>query len=235
MKTILMTLAVIAVMAPLAADALEVSVQVGGEAMIVPSKGYDPFSQNDNLGAGSLALGVRPFGRGPLRGLGFELGYAGGTAGDRLWSTFDANLTLNMLNVGASYRWGRFDWFAPYVRLLGTVAWGDVQITKGMYGDLDDHATAFGGSLALGFELCTPRAWLRPDDEENTAWWRPASLGVYLEGGYGKYGALSFSRAGAAPITADDVHKTVYDVAGPALGSLDLSGPTIRAGFVANF
>jgi len=234
MKTMTAVLLTLAFLVPFSAHALEVSVQVGGGSMIIPAKGYDPFSQDDNFAIGSLAVGARPFGRGPLKGLGFEIGYAGGSAADRAWGVFDTSLTLNVFDFGASYRYGRLDWFAPYARLLGSVAWADVSVKNNVYGNLDDSAAVFGGTAVIGFELVTPRAWMHGDDDDGS-WWKPDNFGVYVEAGYGQYGPLTFSRASAPPITLDDVHKTEQPVAGPALGRLSLSGPTIRAGFVANF
>ena len=99
---------------------------------------------------------------------------------------------------------------------------------------ISDSDTAFGGSFALGFELVTPRAWLRPD-EDDAAWYRPANLGVYVEAGYGVYGTLGFSKASVPAIESGAVKQQPQEAAGPALGGIGLSGPVIRAGFVANF
>ncbi|MDD5708267.1 MAG: outer membrane beta-barrel protein [Kiritimatiellae bacterium] len=233
MKNIIAAVLALAVMLPLATHAAGVSVSVGGAGMIIPDKGFDPFAGNDSFGLGGLAVGVRPF-RGAMRGLGLEVGYAGGSSQDSVWNTFDTSLSLNLLSAGASYRYDRFDWFAPYARLLATVVWGDAEVKTAAGTAISDSATVFGGSLALGFELVTPRAWLRPDDDD-AAWYRPANLGVYLEAGYGFYGALDFSKASVPSIESSDVTKQAQEAAGPALGDVNLSGPTIRAGFVANF
>lgn len=235
MKTLQTIAIVAALLLPLSAHAVEVGIQAGGGSLIIPSRGFDPFSLNDVLGVGSLSVGVRPIPRGPLHGLGLEIGYLGGSAQDRTWGTFETSLTLNMLSFGASYRYDRPDWFVPYARLLGSVAWGEVDVKGGSSGELSDSAAAYGGTVTVGFELVTPRAWLRPDDDAEGGWWRPRSLGVYLEAGYGLFGNLTFSRAGTPAIPADDERKPEFAVTGPSLGALDLSGPTIRAGFVANF
>jgi hypothetical protein len=233
MKNFIAAVLALAVMLPLAAHAAGVSVSVGGASMIIPDKGYDPFAGSDAFGLGGLSVGVRPF-RGALRGLGLDFGYSGGGAQDRVWGTFDTSLSLNLLSAGASYHYDRFDWFAPYARLLLSTVWGDVEVKNSIDHGISDSDTVFGGSFALGFELVTPRAWLRPD-EDDAAWYRPASIGVYFEAGYGFYGALVFSKASVPEIESGDVKKPPYEPAGPALGTINLSGPTIRAGFVANF
>ncbi|MBI5526250.1 MAG: hypothetical protein HY897_07940 [Deltaproteobacteria bacterium] len=219
-----------------AAPALaDVGLAVGGGSMVVPDRSYDPFSQNDNLGVGMLSIRAAPFRKGVLAGLGFEAAYAGGTASDAVWGEFDTNLTLNILSFGPSYRREVTDWFVPYGRLLLSVAWGDVGVKSTADNAVDDSATAFGGSLALGFELLMPRRVLYPDTGRKDAWYKPDNFGVFFEAGYGIYDALVFSRANVPEIEGEGAGKASYRPAGPALGSLSLSGPTIRTGFVANF
>jgi hypothetical protein len=218
--------------APAAAD---VGLAVGGGSMIIPDRSYDPFSQDDNFGVGTVSLRIAPFGKGPLRGLGFETSYAGGTAADGVWGEFDTKLTLNILGFGPSYRREVTDWFVPYARLLLCVAWAAVDVTGQPDNTMSDSATVFGGQVAAGFELLIPRGFLYPDSGRKDAWYKPDNFGVFVEAGYGVFDALVFGRASAPGIPDEEPDRPPHDVTGPTFGTLSLSGPAIRAGFVANF
>lgn len=206
-------------------------ISLRGGATFVGKGEQAALSQHDRLGQAELSFGRRllQLGRAELWG---ELGaVAGGQANELFGDTLRTELALLSLTAGARVSWPIVSWLVAQGRIGVGPAWGRVELESqggsvGTRTSADDWAAGVTTHALAGLQAL----WRLPGVQRGAASRAPL-VGLLLEGGYSLSSDLRFT----ATLPPRDDASLQLPRAGVSLGSINLSGATLRLGATLRF
>jgi hypothetical protein len=212
------------------------NVGINLDALWYTGRSYDPFSKNNVAQNTGLSLGYAVLLSGPLSivpeiGFGLDSQSSSSLYGGAIQST---ELDTKRFYGGVSVRYALLSFLEPHGRLAGGASLMNVTVAPGS-GDLTTPPPSFApsltdtkvspfASLGAGFTLHTPNAAL----ETQSGALRSLVLGLTIEGGYVLAKSVELTPVPEHPpgrIPTTDA----------TLGTLERSGPYVRASVVARF
>jgi len=205
---------------PLGSHQPHIEASLGARVSKVPSAGYDPFAESDELVQVSLGVGATAFRSGPLSVAGVAFwDYGGHSAEARGQAT---SLTSQRLSIGPELRYHVLLPLYVFAHVLPAFAYTEAS--------LDDdvaQATLYARHWSYGFDAAAGAAYelygRRSGESVQPRLWAMA------EGGYGYLGSTHLSLAPDASSHAPERTASVD------LGSLSLAGPYARVSVAVSF